>query len=194
MAVTQRSGAKPATTSGPGGAGVDTRATEAPGQAKDHTVKGLELLEGDIGTTLVLIGCGRRFVIQQLFGTPESQDNLVTLVGLSLLVHAIHEKAHRVHAVSAKRLSADWILGAASAREALYGLAGPGLRGTPWLGTLLLLAVAGKTAPRALFSGARGVRTSLRRMTVGFNHRYGHLVDPARGRPRPTSPPDLTAR
>jgi hypothetical protein len=176
MAVTQRSDGKRATTSG------------------DQTVDGLGLLESDIGIALILMGHGRRLVIQRLFGTPAHHDNLVTLVALSLLVHAVHEKAHGIFAASANRSAADWMFGAASAREALYGVSGPGLRGTPWLGTLLLLAVTGKTAPRALLACVRSVRTGSRNMTVSFSQRYGHLVDPAHRRSRRTSPYEPAAR
>jgi hypothetical protein len=176
MAVTQPSGGKRVTTSG------------------DLTMDGLGLLESDIGVALILMGRGRRVAIQRLFGTPAHQDNLVTLVALSLLVHAVHEKAHRIFAASANRSAADWMLGAASAREALYGVSGPGLRGTPWLGALLLLAVTGKTAPRALSAYVRNVRTSSRHMTVSFSRRYGHLVNPAHRRSRRTSPYESAAR
>ncbi len=157
-------------------------------------MNGLGLLESDIGTAVILMGRGRRLAIQRLFGTPAHQDNLVTLVALSLLVQAVHEKAHRIFAASANRSAACWMFGAASAREALYGVSGPGLRETPWLGTLLLVAVTGKIAPRVLVACVRDVRTSSRHMTVSFGQRYGHLVGCAHRRSQPTSPYERAAR
>jgi hypothetical protein len=78
----------------------------------------------------------------------------------------------------------DLLIGAALLREALWDVAGPASREATPLGVLLIIAFAGGAARRALHRSSHHVGGISHRMTVGFHHRYGYLVDPGHWRAR----------
>jgi hypothetical protein len=142
------------------------------------------VLLSDIRAAWLLADAARHNVIGRVFGVSKDQENLLTLVAVLALADAVTTSVRKLHALPGPSLWGDGLLGATGFREALCGVAGQSSRTSPSTGTLLMLAVlAGGSAP-AIVKSLHGLRTGTHRMTVGFRHRYGYLVDPGHRRQR----------
>lgn len=142
------------------------------------------VLLSDLRTALLLANHARHRTLQRLFGLPPGYDDLLTLIGLTLLANAAQNKARRLLAPGAVPAPGDYMFGAVSLREVMSTVAGPALRDTPHLGTLIMLAFVGGTSRVALVRGLRGLRKASHGVAAGFHHRYGYLVDPGHRRQR----------
>ena len=147
-------------------------------------VGGARLLASDTRVALLLLNEARYRMVERLFAVPREEANIATVLALLILAEAVHERARRVLRTPAAPASGDVLLGAASVRESLRGVAGASSRDTPLFGTLLMVAILGGPARRAALKSVQGLRASSHRMNVGFHHRYGYLVDPGHLRRR----------
>jgi hypothetical protein len=147
-------------------------------------VDGARLFVSDMTTAFLLVNDARHRAIERLLGVPRDQANVATLIAALIVAQAAQDHARRVFRAPATPAAGDMLLGTATARELLRGMAGPTSRETPLLGTLLALAVLGGPAFRAARGSLHGIRTSSRRANAGFRHRYGYLVDPGHLRER----------
>lgn len=149
----------------------------------DQESHGGALLLSDFETTVSLLNYGRRAAIARLFGLNGQDANIATFIGLLLLAQATRERVQRMARASTPSGS-DALLGLASAREVVFSVAGPSSRDTPGLGMLIIIAVLGASAGPAISRSLRGMRGASHRMSGGFHHRYGYLVDPGHWRRR----------
>jgi hypothetical protein len=118
----------------------------------------------------------RHRALRRVFGTPEAEDNLVTLIALALLATAVRQSLRRV---TLRR--GDWLLGSAALREGLGAVAGPDSR-EPQVSTLIMAAVVARRASPEFIKSLLGA--PMHSMVGGFRHRYGYLVDPGHWRAR----------
>lgn len=177
-----------------GGGSAENRSVPASSKAADALAQiatgsradqfgGSALLLGDIRTTFMLLNALRHRVIEEVFGLPREQDNLLTLVALVMLADAVAGGTRRLRNVRGPAFG-DGMLAAGALGEVLSSVAGPSSRKTPMAGTILTLAVAGGAAGPAVLKSLRGVRTSSHRASVDFHDRYGYLIDPGHWRQR----------
>lgn len=141
-------------------------------------------LEGDLRVALLFMNEARYRALERLFGCPKDQANLLTLVVALALVEAMRERWQRFSRRPMVPSGGDTMLGMASVRELLVGVAGPRLRETPQLGTLLVVAFVGRTAGPTVIRLSRGMRSGLGHLNGGFRRRYGYLVDVGHRRQR----------
>jgi hypothetical protein len=138
---------------------------------------------GDVETTFALLNHGRRVAIARLFGVEGRDADIVTLIGLALLIQSARAQARRLGGTPLPS-GADAFLGFAAAREAIMGIAGPITRETPGVPAFIMIAVLGAAAGPTLAKTLQRVRSGTQRVNTGFHHRYGYLVDPGHRRQR----------
>src|SRR5947209_8432796 len=118
-----------------------------PAGGKPEHFRGTLLLR-DVRTTYLLVNHARHQAVHRVFGLPPEQDNVLTLIALSLLASAVHDGYRRVADAPGVPSGGDLLLGGASLSEAMTGIAGPSSRKAPMLGMLLLAALlAGGARP-----------------------------------------------
>ncbi len=142
------------------------------------------LLASDVRFAFVLVNEARCRAIQAIFGVPREQANVITLFALLLGAQALADRASRVIRAPAPSSPGELLFGAASAREVLRQISGPGVGDTPLLGTLIMFAILGTAGRRLLTQALRSLRESSRRADVRFHQRYGYLIDPGNLRRR----------
>lgn len=145
---------------------------------------GAGVLAGDLEIGFVLINEARYRAMARLFGATREQTNLVTALAMLALAEAMRAKWQRLMSGPATPSIADDMLGAAIFRELLASAAGPTVRDTPQLGTLLTLAFVGRAMGPIVVRSIRGMRDRSQRFNTGFRHRYGYLVDVGHRRQR----------
>jgi hypothetical protein len=122
--------------------------------------------------------------LARLFGCPRDQANLLTLVAMLAVAEAMRERWQRLATGPMMPSARDAMLGVASFREGLLGVAGPSLRDKPQLGTLLMIAFLGRAAGPTVIRWIRVMRTGSQRLNDEFRGRYGYVVDVGRRRQR----------
>ncbi len=145
---------------------------------------GSNLLLADARTAFLLANAARHRALERLFGISPDQANAVTVIGLILLAQTAHDKVGRFLRAPGPPSLADGAFLDASLRNALRGVAGPTVADAPGLSTLLALAVLGTAARPVASESLRALKSSSHRLTFGFHHRYGYLVDPGHWRER----------
>jgi hypothetical protein len=117
----------------------------------------------------------------RLFGLSKDDAALAGLIFLGLAARSANNAGKQAVSQGPKPTAADWVIGAATAKELLLGAAGlpPD---TPVVATLLVGAVAVTTARRLATKSTRAIRSSSSQASAGFHHRYGYLVDPGHWR------------
>lgn len=138
---------------------------------------GAGVLAGDLEIGFVLINEARYRAMARLFGATREQTNLITAVAALALAEAMRGTLRRWMSGPMTPTMADDMLGVAMLRELLASAAGPTVRETPQLGTLLMLAFAGRALGPTVIRSIRGMRHQSQRLNSGFRHRYGYLVD-----------------
>lgn len=175
-----------ALTHGPGAPAPPSEASLGPAQSRPLAQEfgGTALLIADGRTALLLVNAVRHRVIARVFGIPEDQQGLLTLVIAMMLLTGAHGRVDRLVRARPSPTLADGLFGGVSVRELICSIAGPSARDTPMLGTLLTVAVVAGTARPAVAKSIHGLRTTSHRASVGFHQRYGYLVDPGHWRQR----------
>lgn len=146
--------------------------------------EGARVLRTDIRVASLLANDARHQVIARVFGVPPEQQNLLTMVAILALAETAAERLRRMRQGPPLPSANGSLFATASVKELLVSIAGSPARDTPSAGTLLALAVVGGAAAPAALRSIRVVRGASRRMTSGFHHRYGYLVDPGHWRER----------
>lgn len=148
-------------------------------------VGGARLLISDVRVALLLLDDARYRAVRRLFGVPRDQSWAVTLIALAVLAQAAHEKSDQMGRGPGGPTRADVALGAAVVRELLAAIPGPQARETPFVATLVTIALVGALARPGPSRAAHEIRSSSHRARQSFNHRYGHLLPmTARGKPQ----------
>lgn len=145
---------------------------------------GTALLLADARTAFILINHARKLAIVRTFGVSPEDANAVTAIGLLLIAGAAHDRIGRLLRGAGPPAPGDSLIAGGSVRALLGAVAGPAVDETPGLGTLIVLALAARTAGPTAIRSLRGLRAGSHRATVGFRHRYGYLVDPGHRRAR----------
>jgi len=161
---------------------VDSQPVEDSGAAE--RAKGGALLLADARTAFLLVNHARKRALVHAFGISPDQANAVTAIGLLLIADAAHDKIAPLLRGSAAPPPGDALIAGASVRALLGAIAGPAVDETPGLGTLIVLALAATAAGPTAVRSLRAFRAGSHRLTVGFRHRYGYLVDPGHLRAR----------
>jgi hypothetical protein len=176
---------------GNGAGAIDVDAPSVSTAPVDAVVAGLaeefggtRLLVSDVRTAFLLVNRARHLAIQRVFGLSAAEDNLLTFVVAVMAANAVRDNARRLILDGPVPSAADWLFGSGSLRELLCSVAGPAARDTPQLGTLLTIAVVAAGVRPVVAKSLHGIRSSSHRMTVGFHHRYGYLIDPGHRRER----------
>ncbi len=162
--------------------GATPPARQATPTARQAT--GATLLLSDVRTAWVLVDELRYRALARLFGVSRSQANLVTIVGISMLAEAVHDRAVQVLTAPIAPTGMDGVLFVAGARGLLREVAGPPSAAIPGAAALMAFAVVGGHLGPSLASSLREARERSRRMSAGFHRRYGYLVDPGHWRER----------
>ncbi|HZE15188.1 MAG TPA: hypothetical protein VE197_05425, partial [Mycobacterium sp.] len=115
------------------------------------------------------------------FGVSPEQANMVTAIALLLIADAAREAVSRLRSSGGPTRS-DALLAGASMRAVVGMVAGPAVDEMPGLGTLITVALLGHATRVTAARSLRALRTGSHRVTVGFRHRYGYLVDPGHRR------------
>lgn len=165
------------------GAGAAGRAAAVDGRRLADEYSAGTLLATDIRTAYVLINHFRHHALR-LVGVSEDTDNLVTIIGIWLLADSVVSGARLLRKASHGPSVADWLMGAASLREVVCTIAGPGSRKTPALGIVLTAGVVAGMGRAAGVRAIHGAKTSSQRMSSGFHNRYGYVVDSGHARER----------
>lgn len=140
---------------------------------------GTRVLRTDLRIVLMLLNDARYRTMHRFLGLSREQANVATLVLALTGLGTAHESFRRLaDGPVAMPSSTALIFGNSSLRELMRSIAGPDAGRTPLFGSLLVLALLGHPARRALAGAVRGARSSSRRMSGDFHHRYGYLVDP----------------
>lgn len=134
---------------------------------------GARLLASDVRGVFILLNETRYRTMERLFGVSRADSNLATLIALGVLAAAIHEKAERLMKGPGAPTGADAVLGAASLRMLVRGIAGTSARDTPLLGTLVAIAVLGRLPHPTLGGSLRGIKAFSRGTRSTLNRRYG---------------------
>jgi hypothetical protein len=164
----------------PAPAHAAVRAATAVGLAEEFGNS--RVLLSDIRTMFLIANEARHRVIARLFAVSRDEENLLTFVAALALVDALRERWRRLHRIPGVAAFGDGFLGASAVREVLCSIAGPSSREPQMNGGLLALAVAGGMAGPAIVKSLHGIRSGSHRMSVGFHHRYGYLIDPGHRR------------
>lgn len=141
-------------------------------------------LARDLRITYLLVNDARHRLLARLFGVPQEQDAMLTAIVVLMLANAARTRARRLTRLPGLPSAGDGMLGVASVREVLGAIAGPSVRDMPGSGTLLTVAFLGAATVPLVRRSLHDVRSSSHRMSVGFHHRYGYLVDPGHWRRR----------
>jgi hypothetical protein len=139
-------------------------------------VDGAGLLFSDVRLALLLLDEARYRVVARLFGVPREKSYLVTVIALGLAAQAARDRATRMFKVPGGPSVGDSMIGAAVLRESVYGIAGALPSEAPFLGTLVAVAVLGRTFRPALKQSVHRVRASSHWVRAEFDGRYGHLI------------------
>jgi hypothetical protein len=142
-------------------------------------VSGGRLLATDLRIATLMLNDARYRLAQRVFAIERNQVNMVSLIALLVMAERAQATTSKLRARRGPTLAENF-MGFGIVREAVCGVAGPGARDTPLLGTLLAIAVIGATAR----SGLHGIRGSGHSADVAFHHRYGYLIDPGHWRRR----------
>jgi hypothetical protein len=142
-----------------------------------RTSGGARVLAADLRFVFIVLNQARYRLLAQLFGTSKDQADLLTLVAALLLVEVMRKRWQRLMSGPIVPSSGDAMLGLASVRELLYRVAGPSLRDTPQLGTLLTVAFLGRAIGPTMVRSIRVIRGGSQRVNSSFRRRYGYLVD-----------------
>jgi hypothetical protein len=159
------------------GAGVRAAAG---GELALRDVAGASLLVSDVTVALLLVDEARHRAVERAFGVSREQSWRVTLIALTLLAGAAHDKSDQLLRDRGGPTRSDVMLGAAALRGLLTWIPGPSSRDTPLVGTLVMVALVGAVVRPGVSRAAHGIGTSSHRARLSFNHRYGHPL-PARG-------------
>jgi len=143
---------------------------------------GSNLLLGDARTAFLLVNAARHRALARMFGISPDQANAVTIIGLVLLAQNAHDKVGRFLRMPRPPGLVDGFVLDASVRNVFRGVAGPTVADAPGLSTLLALGVLGTAARPIAKESLRALRSSSQRLTFGFHHRYGYLIDPGHWR------------
>lgn len=155
-----------------------------PRQGGPGPAGGSDLLLRDARTAFLLVNAARHRALERMFGISPDQANAVTVIGLILLAQSAHENLGRFLIKPRPPGLVDGFVLDASVRNVFRGVAGPTVADAPGLSTLLALAVLGAAARPIANESLRALRSSSQRLTLGFHHRYGYLVDPGHWRSR----------
>ena len=150
--------------------------------ASRHAPGGADRLFADARVAALLAGGVRDRALGRWLGVSKDQAGLAGLVVLLVAGQAAYGAGKRALAPGGPPTAADGMLMAATARELLLRAVGLPAEGTALLGTLLVAAVALRTARRAATRSGRGIRASSSRANAQFHHRYGYLIDPGHWR------------
>lgn len=145
---------------------------------------GGQALAGDMEIAFVMINEARYRTMARLFGCTRDQTNLITFVAALAVAEAARGQWKRLTSGPAMPSMSDDVLGVAMVRELLAGVAGPAVRDTPQLGTLLTLAFLGRAFGPLVVRSIRQAKAGSQRLNSGFRHRYGYLVDVGHRRQR----------
>ena len=119
---------------------------------------------GDAGIVLLLLNDVRHRSVARIFGVSRDDSNLVTVLAIGTAAVAAHGTAARVRRV--RPSGADSAIGGAVLRETALGIAGEPSRAMPFFGTLVLLALVGRSSRPALRGALRSTRGSVRRVAT----------------------------
>lgn len=139
---------------------------------------GSRVLRTDLRVASMLLNDTRYRTLHRVLGLSREQANLATLVLALTAAGGAHEKIRHLAAGPAMPSSTALVFGNASLRGLMLRIAGPEAGATPLFGSLLVLALLGHPTRRALAAAIHGMRSSSKRMSGDFHHRYGYLVDP----------------
>src|SRR5947209_10038867 len=106
---------------------------------------GARVLRTDLRVASLLANDARRRAITRLFAVPADQQNLLTAVAILALAQSASEHLGRVFAAPPLPGAHTSLLGTASVKELLLGIAGAPARETPNAGMLLAIAIVGGT-------------------------------------------------
>ena len=161
-------------------------AAEAAGQAQPSVVRssgGGRALARDARVTLAFVNEARYRALASAFGASREQANVATFVAVLLLGHELREAWRRIAGPLTPDVD-DGLLGTILLRELVSNIAGPTIRDTPPLPTLLLAAIILRWRFPVAVRAAKGIRGAAHRLDADFRHRYGYLVDVGQRRAR----------
>ncbi len=151
--------------------------------AREEFLGGATLLVADARTAFLLLNEARARVMTRLFGISGPGSTLVTIIALGLAWESTHRKVARVVKAPGTPELGEVAIGTAVLTESIRWLGGPATGESPFLGPLVLFALAGHALRPVVRSTVHGARSSAHRAHTGLDHRYGHIV--RRNRPRP---------
>lgn len=114
----------------------------------------------------------RHRALHRVFGVSRTEANLLTFVLALGVAGPASRAAHQVVRAPRGLSSAGTAMGGFTLREAVLGVAGPGVREVPLVGTLLAVALIGGLAVPGLRRAAGGMRAAEHRLRVERERRY----------------------
>ena len=152
------------------------------------------LFLADSRLALAVLNYGRHRALNRVFGTSREEANALTFILMMLAADAAYVTARKAVRAPLNVSGADVAMGGFLMREGALGIAGPGVRGVPLLGTLLTVAVFGRVAIPALRQAAHSIRAAERRVRLQRMGQYsaakraGAWVASVRGDESPAEP------
>ena len=113
---------------------------------------------GDSRLALWTLNEARYLTLKRVFGASREEANLLTFVLALTAANGAYAAGHRARA--ALPSGADAAMGGFVMREAALGIAGPGARAVPWVGTLVGLAMLGGLAGPGLRRAVHEIRAA----------------------------------
>jgi hypothetical protein len=156
--------------------------TPAAAPLHDSTYARTQLLV-DMRVAFILVNDARLRVLTRLFGTTQDEANLVTLMALLVAGQAARARLQRLPHFRFPP-AGDVMLFSGSAREVARSVAGPTISQQPAALTLISMALMYGPTRRAIPKALLAASGAGERLTFGFRHRYGYLVDPGQRRAR----------
>lgn len=153
---------------------VPPQANRSPASTR-HEEYGVRLLRTDLRIGLYLLDNARARAAARVFGVPEDQSMLVSVIAAGVLAHAVHSRAKRLFVGPGGPTVADATIGLAVLREATHLITGDQYKDTPIFGSLVALAVTGSLVRPLARETARRFKDVSGQARTGFDHRYGHL-------------------
>ena len=147
----------------------------------DGYFSGARLLISDARVAVLLIDEARDRAVERVFGVPRDQSFLVTVIALGTLAGAVHRMAEKILSGPNPSLG-DTVIGVAVVKAAVQGVAGDSSKGSPLFGTLVVISVLGAKFRPTVRASFRHIKAASHRARLDFDHRYGHLIPPARRR------------
>jgi hypothetical protein len=143
-----------------------------------------QLLLADSRLAYAVLNHVRHRALARAFGVTPAQANLLTFVLALGMADAAWRTAGRVVHAPMHITSSDMAAGAFAVRESAIGIAGPGARQTPLIGTLLAIGVIGGLGVPGLRRAAAGLRDAERRVRAQREAQYSRARAALRRAPR----------